>query len=174
MSDRNPLIVVPLRYGLIGGLISIIAILFLYYMGRHPLLLNPVLDIRWPLYIIFIFFSMKTYKDQYSNGIMHFWQGMIIGFVNYMTMALVVAVFIQIFAGIETTKFLAQYVQLATEQIQNNRTALLETINEETLVKTLADLPKTTATHLAADYLLKSMPVGLILTILFAMLMRKN
>lgn len=174
MNKNNPLVFVPLRFGLYGAGMSILSLLFLFYMGKHPLLLNPVLDVRWPLFIIFIFFSMKTFKDQYTGGIMHFWQGMVIGFINYMSMAMLVAVFIQIFAGIESTEFLSQYIQLATEQIENNRVALSESISEDTLNQTLLDLPKTQAVHLAADYLLKSMPLGLILTIIFAVLMRKK
>jgi hypothetical protein len=174
MNKNNPLIYVPLRYGLFGAVINIMAILALFYFGRHPLLLNPLLDARLPLYIIFIFFSMRTYRDEFNGGILHFWQGMTIGVINYMSMAIIVALFIQIFAGIEASNFLNDYIRMASEQIEANRAILADTIGESTVEKTLLELPSTTALHLAADYLLKSMPLGLFLTTIFAILLRRK
>lgn len=174
MKNANPLFYVPLKFGLYGSLINIIAILMLYYFGKHPLLLNPLFDARLPLFIIFIFFSLKTYREQYNEGVMHFWQGMTVGVVNYMSMAITVALFIQIFAGIESTGFLSEYVQLVTDKIMANKESFIESIGQKTFDDTLKQLPATTALHLAADFLLKSMPVGLFLTIILAVLMRRN
>ena len=174
MNRHNPLIYVPLRYGIIGAAINIIAILGLFYFGRHPLLLNPLLDARLVLYVIFIYYSIKTYRDEFGNGKLHFWQGMAIGVINYMSMAIIVALFIQLFAGIEATNFLNDYIQMASAQIQDNRASLNDTLGEDTIDKTLLELPSTTALHLAADYLLKSMPLGLFLTTIFAILLRRK
>lgn len=174
MKKANPLFYVPLRFGLYGSSINIVAILMLYYFGRHPLLMSPLFDARLPLYIIFILFSMKIFRDQYNNGVMHFWQGMTVGIVNYMSMAITVALFIQIFAGIESTEFLSEYIRMTTDQIMTNKEIFIESIGQETFDDTLKQLPSTTSLHLAADFLLKSMPVGLFLTIILAVLMRRK
>jgi len=44
LKTENPLLLVPFRFGLIGALMNILALLVPYYLGRHPLLLNIVLD----------------------------------------------------------------------------------------------------------------------------------
>ena len=174
MKKNNPLLFVPIRYSIYGSIINIAAILLLFYFGRHPLLLSPLFDARLPLYLIFILFSMKTYRDQYNGGIMHFWQAMTVGIVNYMSMALIVSLFIQVFAGIDSTHFLDTYISLASDQMITNKEAFVETIGLSTFEATLKQLPTTTALHLAADFLLKSMPVGLFLTVILAVFMRRK
>ena len=174
LKTKNPLFLVPFKYGFIGAAMNILALVVLYYLGRHPLLLNPILDARIPLYIIFVFVSFKEFKEQYSGGILHFWQGMTMGMIAYSIMALGASLFIFTFSAIETTHFLAEYIRIATSQLQANKALFIETISEKTFNETLAQLPETRPVHLAVDYLLKSMPIGLFLTIILAVLFRQQ
>ncbi len=163
-----------IKLGLTGALMNIIALIVLFYIGKHPLLLNPFLDARWPLYGLFIFFSLKFLRDD-NGGILHFWQGLTLGFLVYLIMAQMAAVFIAIFASIENTQFLSTYISVAIEQITLNKEALIQSnIDEKTLTDALQILPTTTANNLAFDYFLKSMPIGLILTLLLSILMRRK
>jgi len=173
-NTKNPLLLVPVKYGFIGSLLIILGLLVLYYLGRHPLLLNPVLDSRIPIYALIIFISFKIFKDQYNSGIMHFWQGMTMGMIAYIVMALGASLFIYIFSEISATNFLAEYVSIATDQLVTNKELFIETIGEKTYIATLAQLPTTQPIHLAVDYLLKSIPIGLFLTIILAVLLRRK
>lgn len=171
---KSKLTLVAIKLGLTGALMNIIALLVLYYIGKHPLLLNPFLDARWPLYGLFLFFSMKYFRED-NNGILHFWQGLVVGFIVYLIMAQMAAAFIAVFASIDSTQFLSTYISTAIEQININREALLETnLSEKTITDALKILPTTTANNLAFDYFLKSMPIGLILTLLLSILMRRK
>jgi putative flippase GtrA len=174
LKTDNPLLLVPFRFGGIGLLFNITAIVVLYLIGRHPLLLNPVLDARIPLYALIIFASFKTFKDNYNQGIMHFWQGLAMGIVAYLLMAIGTSIFIYIFSAIESSNFLAEYIRIATGQLEANKEVFIEQIGEKTYEGTLAQLPTTRPVHLAFDYLLKSTPIGLFLTLLLAILMRKK
>lgn len=171
---KSKLTSVAIKLGLTGALMNIIALLVLFYIGKHPLLLNPFLDARWPLYGLFLFFSMKYFRED-NNDILHFWQGLAVGFIVYLIMAQMVAAFIAVFASIDSTQFLSTYISSAIEKINNNREALLETnLSEKTITDALKILPTTTANNLAFDYFLKSMPIGLILTLLLSILMRRK
>lgn len=171
---KSKLTSVAIKLGLAGALMNIIALLVLFYIGKHPLLLNPFLDARWPLYGLFLFFSMKYFRED-NNGILHFWQGLAVGFIVYLIMAQMVAAFIAVFASIDSTQFLSTYISSAIEQINNNREALLETnLSEKTITDALKILPTTTANNLAFDYFLKSTPIGLILTLLLSIVMRRR
>lgn len=174
LKTDNPLLIVPFRYGGIGMLFNILAIVVLYLIGRHPLLLNPVLDARIPLYALIIFASFKTFKDNYSQGVMHFWQGLAMGIVAYLLMAIGTSIFIYVFSAIDATNFLAEYIRIATGQLVSNKAVFIESIGEKTYEGTLAQLPRTRPVHLALDYLLKSTPIGLFLTLLLAVLMRRK
>jgi hypothetical protein len=173
-KTQNPLLIVPFKYGIIGSLMIIIGLLVLYYFGRHPLLLNPLLDARIPLYALIIFISFKVFKDHFNGGIMHFWQGMAMGMIAYVVMAFSAALFIYIFGEINSTNFMAEYTRIATGQLVTNKDLFIETIGEKTYTETLAQLPNTQPIHLAVDYLLKSMPIGLFLTIILSVLLRNK
>lgn len=173
MKASSQLIQVAIKMGLLGALMSIISLLILFYLGRHPLLLNPVLDARWPLMGLFVFFALKMLRDQ-NNGVLHFWQAMLLGFLIYMIMAQMAAAFIAIFASIDATHFMSSYIAIATEQINVNRADLIDKLGEKTVTDALAMLPNTTASNLAFDYFLKSMPIGLILTLILSTLMRRK
>lgn len=173
MKASSQLIQVAIKMGLLGALMSIISLLILFYLGRHPLLLNPVLDARWPLMGLFVFFALKMLRDQ-NNGVLHFWQAMLLGFLVYMIMAQMAAAFIAIFASIDATHFMSSYIAIATEQINVNRADLIDKLGEKTVTDALAMLPNTTASNLAFDYFLKSMPIGLILTLILSTLMRRK
>ena len=174
MKLQNQIIPIVIKFGLIGALMNIIALLILFYIGKHPLLLNPFLDARWPLYAIFILFSIKVFKDQ-NGGILHLWQGLILGGLVYLIMAQMAAAFIAVFGSIESTQFLSSYISVAIEQINVNKAALIESnIDEKTITDAIQMLPNTTANNLAFDYFLKSLPIGLILTIILSIVMRRR
>ncbi len=173
LKTDNPLLLVPFRFGLIGALMNILALLVPYYLGRHPLLLNIVLDARLPLYALFIFISIKAYKEQCGQGL-HFWQGMTIGLVVYLLMGTLTSLFVLVFSAIPATGFLQQYIHLAMQQLMANKEIFIENIGEKTYYDTLAHLPSTSALDLSVDYLLKSMPIGLFLTLIEAILFRKR
>ena len=173
-KTQNPLLLVPFKYGFIGSLIIIVGLLVLFYLGRHPLLLNPILDARIPIYALITFISFKVFKDQYNSGIMHFWQGMAMGMIAYILMAFGAALFIYVFSEISSNNFLAEYIRIATGQLVTNKDLFIETIGEKTYTDTLAQLPQTQPIHLAVDYLLKSMPIGLFLTIILSVLLRNK
>jgi uncharacterized protein DUF4199 len=174
LRTKNPLFLVPFKYGLVGSLLNILALLVLFYLGRHPLLITPVLDARLPLYGLFIFVGFKVFKEEYNQGVMHFWQGMTIGMILYILMAVLTSTFIFIFSEISATNFLSEYIRIATGQLVANKNTFIETIGEKTYFDTLAQLPKTLPIHLAMDYLLKSMPIGLFLTLILSILMRNK
>jgi Protein of unknown function (DUF4199) len=173
-KTKNPLLLVPFKYGFIGSLLIIFGMILMFYLNRHPLLLNPILDTRIPVYALIIFISFKVFKDQYNYGIMHFWQGMAIGMIAYIVMALSAALFIYIFSEFSSTNFLSEYIRIATGQLVSNRDLFIETIGEKTYTDTLAQLPATRSIHIAIDYLLKSMPIGLFLTLILSVLLRNK
>jgi len=174
MKIQNQLIQVAIKFGLIGSLMNIIALLVLFYINKHPLLLNPFLDARWPLYGLFIFLSLQIFKDQNGN-ILHFWQGLILGFLVYLIMAQMAAAFLAVFGSIESTQFLSSYISIAIDQINANKDVYIENnIGEKTITDALTMLPNTTANNLAFDYFLKSMPIGLILTLILSIVLRRR
>jgi len=171
---KSNLVQTAIKFGLLGALMIITGLLVLFYIGKHPLLLNPLLDARWMLFGLFIFFAIKSLRED-NGGFLHLWEGLALGVLVYLIMAQMAAAFIAVFASIDSTHFLTDYIRIAMEQINANREALIaNNINEKTLTDALKILPTTTANNLAFDYFLKSMPIGLILTLILSILMRRR
>ena len=75
------LVKVCVRYGAVAGVLSVILLIILYYSGRNPMLIAPFLDFRIFVLGIFIFFSLKEFRDAYQGGLLYFWQGLFGSFV---------------------------------------------------------------------------------------------
>src|SRR3954466_446735 len=113
-----PLVRVCARYGSIAGALCMLFLISLFYMGKHPFLVNPFLDFRVPLFSVLIFFALKEVRDYYQEGILFFWQGTGGSLILVAVSSLVAAAGILIFGGIQPL-FLADYVSEFTRQIQN-------------------------------------------------------
>lgn len=176
LKTQNPLLLVPFKYGFIGSLMIILGLIVLFYLGRHPLLLNPILDARIPIYALITFISFKVFRDQYNGGIMHFWQGMAIGLIAYMVMTLGAALFIFIFSGIGNTHFLEEFIRIKSEQLIANKEAYIAAygVGEEAYNYAIEGLPLTQASDLALHYIRQSIPIGLFLTIILSVLLRRK
>lgn len=164
---------IALRYGAIGGAIGSIALLVLFYMGRHPFLLPVIFDFRIILFAVFIFFALKEFRDYYQEGILYFWQGMVGSYVLIITSGGIGAFVTWIFAS-WNDRFISSYVQTLMEQFTKNAAELVERVGKEAYEQQLLRLPQTTAGDLAADYFLKSIIIGLFLTIILSVILRRQ
>ncbi|HRI80445.1 MAG TPA: hypothetical protein PLR06_13005, partial [Cyclobacteriaceae bacterium] len=73
---QSPLIRVNLLYGAIAGFICGVTVISMYYMGKHPFLVNPFFDFRVAAFSLLLFFSLKEVRDYFRNGVLTFFQGM--------------------------------------------------------------------------------------------------
>lgn len=170
---NSPLIKIPFRYGLIGGVIGCVVIASLYYMGRHPFLLPVIFDFRIVMFSVFIFLALKEVRDYYQQGNLFFWQGMTGSYVFIVTSAVIGSLFTW---GLATwdSSFLPSYISSLQEQMRNFQKQIEESVGVEAYQEQLAKLPGTSALDLAADYFLKSLIIGLFLTILISVVLRKQ
>lgn len=170
---RQPLFKVPFRYGLIGGAIGCVVIASLYYMGRHPFLLPVIFDFRIVMFSVFIFLSLKEVRDYYQQGTLFFWQGMMGSYVFIGTSAIIGSIFTWCLARWESN-FLPSYVTKLEEQMEVFRKQIEESVGPEAYQQQLVKLPGTSALDLAGDYFLKSLIIGLFLTIIISVILRKQ
>ena len=170
---QQPLFKIPFRYGLIGGVIGCVVISSLYYMGRHPFLLPVIFDFRIVMFAIFIFLSLKEVRDYYQQGTLFFWQGMIGSYVFIGTSAIIGSVFTWCLAT-WNANFLPSYVSKLKDQMEIFRKQIEESVGAEAYQQQLAKLPGTSALDLAGDYFLKSLIIGLFLTIIISVILRKQ
>jgi hypothetical protein len=70
--------------------------------------------------------------------------------------------------------FVTIFIQSSIDQIESAKEKISNAIGQDELAKVLEILPSTTLFDLALDYLLKSLPYGLFLTIIISLIIRKK
>lgn len=164
---------VALKYGFFMALLLGAVFVGLFYAGRHPLLIPIIYDVRILLLAIFIFFSIKEFRDYRNGGVLHFWQGMLIGLVIIFVVGLLMMIIILTFGALEEN-LLSRYLTEMTIQLTENKEDFLEAIGEEAYQNAFRKLPSTTLGDLALDYYLKSFGIGLFLTIIISIILRRQ
>lgn len=162
------------KYGAVAGVILAIALIVLYYLDRHPLMIKIWYDLRILIFILFIFFAIKEFKEDVNKRILHFWQGLSISIIVYSLAAFIASIVIWIFAKWIDPGFVQSFIDLSIEGLQRDKELIIESLGERRFNAAIENLPSTTAGNLAFDYFLKSFPIGLLLTLIITLFMRSN
>lgn len=170
---KNPIVKVSLRYGLMAGVVCCLALVAMFYMGRHPFLIPITFDFRIFIFSIFIFFTLKEIRDYYKEGVLLFWQGILSSYIIVITSAVFTSIFISIF-GSMNKGFVQGYVDILSKQLTDNKKVLIEQVGQKIYDEQVALLPHTSPDTLATDYFLKSILIGLFLAIIFSVILRKQ
>ncbi len=169
---KNPLVATPLKFGLLGGSMTILMFMITYWMDKHPLIDMKFFD--FIIIPIFIFFSLKEFRDFQNGGILHFWQGMTLGVINYLLVAVISALFILVFLNLIDPILIDSYINDRLGIIDLKKEDLISQMGEETYQKSREDTLNITAGILALDDFLKKCLIGLTLTIPMSVLLRRR
>jgi hypothetical protein len=173
MNSISPLLRVPFRYGLLGGVIGSIVIAVLFFSGQHPFLLPVIFDFRIIVFAVFIFFSLREVRDYHLRGVLFFWQGIVGSYVVIFTSALVGSLF-TLSLGEWSSTFLSSYVEKERQEMMNYKDQIISSVGADAYNQQLNKLPLTSSWDLASDYFLKSIIIGLFLAILISVFVRKQ
>jgi hypothetical protein len=170
-SLKNKLFTIPLKYGLMGGGIVVLLFIIFYLLDLDPLVNIKMIDML--ILAIFIFFALKEFRDSHNNRELHFWQGMTGGVVNYVTIAIISSIFVLVMTVIIDPEMTTNYIEGRIQLLQENKQTLIDTMDEDTFLEAVAGVENTTAIDLALDDFLKKSMIGLFLTIIIAVILRK-
>lgn len=172
MNLKNPLLSVPIKFGSFAGILAITMFFVLYFMELNPFVESRLMDII--LLPIFIFFSLKDFRDVRNGGVLHYWQGMTVGVLMYLLMATISALFIYIFTTWIDPNVLHEYIADRVNLMQESKVQFLEQLGEDTYEKAIVDVSATKPITLAIDDFLKKSIIGLMLTIMISIILRKQ
>lgn len=170
---KSPLIGISLRNGFIGGILSVVLLIVMYYTGPHPMLILPFVDFRLVLFGIFIFFTLKEFRDNHQHGVLHFFQGMLGSFLLVMVMATVAASGVWIFGECEPD-FISDYIKQGMESLKNYSNEDIERIGKEIFDRNLARIPSTNSKDIASKHFGQSLVFGLFLSVILSVILRKQ
>lgn len=171
----SPLLRVSIRNGLIAGLLATIVLIVLYYVGRHPFLIAPFFDFRIVLFGIFIFFTLKEFRDYHQQGLLYFWQGLFSSFIVVMVASTVAGVGLWVFGTWESA-FVSDYVREMTAYLQKftEEDLARARIGKETYERNLEQLPATNISTLVITHFAQGMMIGFFISLIISVILRKT
>jgi len=169
----NPVVKVPIRYGLLAGVTGWILMVILYYIGRHPFLIPVYMDFRIILFVVFIFFTLREIRDYYQDGVLYFWQGILSSFLFTVCYAVSASFLLFIFMHIEG-EFLPDYIRISIETVKALPQDAIDRIGKDVYNRNLELLPGTGIWDLTLLYFFQSFLISLFLSIILSVILRRQ
>lgn len=162
-----------LRYALIASVLGmgLIIVLFLYH--RHPFLIPVLIDFRIFLFGIFIYVSLKEYRDTVNEGLLFFWQGIVGSYVLILEYAVMVCIGI-IILGLVNHNFVTDFITQFTEQARSYPPDAVEQIGKEAFEKYLTELKSVTIFAMARQYFGQCLIIGAFVSIILSVILRRT
>lgn len=172
MAFNQQLIKVPVKYGIVGGVLAVIVFLVLYLLEQNPLIHARLFDLV--LIPIMVFFCIKEFRDRVNYRELFFWQGMTTGFFVYILIAFFSSLFVYGFLNLYDVNILLEFIQANEEGLQEQRDIFIENFGQEKYQVTLENIRSTEPYHVALDDFIKKLGIGLFYTIIISVILRRK
>jgi len=161
-----------LVYGSLNTGFFILAFITLWLLGRSPF--SETINLDFLLAPAVGFIMLRVFKEQWNGGVLHFWQGMTLGFVYGLVAAILGGFFVYAFAQWISPDALATHVEMLVQETENKRVELIEQFDEATYEVVLQKNKETSPGTLFLDAFLRKGFVALMSTSFIAIFMRRT
>jgi hypothetical protein len=169
----SPLARISFRNGVIAGLLGSAVLLGLYFIGKHPMLFNIFFDFRILLFAIFMTLTLKEIRDNYQDGIIFFWQGMIANLIFTAVFSVLLFVFIWLLCQFYEP-FLKDYITNALEQLAVVEKEIVKQLGKKAYDSNFQTMAATNGYVLAKHYFWQSFIISLFLSIIISVILRRQ
>ncbi len=170
--NRCPILAVGLRYGLVNGGLTVVLFIAVTFFGENPLIVNKWFD--YFLIPVLVFAGIREFRIYYNARALQFWQGVSVGFIIYVTTALVFAAFIGLYLATYGQPWVTDYVRNRVALVEENREEFTEELGEATYRRVLTEVQTTTTTDLVLDDVFRKLMIGVFVTLIIAMVQRRT
>lgn len=170
---KEGLLKTSLKYGALCGAFLLIIFVLSDRFGSNPLINVGHLIFDLMIFGLFIFFAQKEFKAHVSQGVLHFWQGMTIGFVVYAAGALLFASALALYLFF-FPEVVINYQEAATKLLHDNAEIYIPKMGEEQFARQLEEIKNVTKGTLVVNAAIKKILAGLFVTPLISIILRKH
>lgn len=171
---KSPLIGISLRNGSIAGILAGALLIILYFIGPHPMLILPYADFRILLFGIFIFFTLKEFRNNHQEGVLYFVQGMV-GSLIFVTVAATVGAMVVLIYSKINPEFVSDFIEQALESAKTfSENTTLSEVEKNRIHVMMEGLPATNGKSLAGQHFVQSLMIGLFISIILSVILRKQ
>ena len=168
----KPIIAVGLRYGLVSGVLSVILFFVVMLFDENPLIVTKWFD--YLLILGFVFFGVREFRLYYNGGALQFWQGASVGFVTYVSSAVLFALIIGTYLATVGQEWVTDYVADRIALVQENQKNFTEELGAATYQQVLAEVQAVTTLDIVLDDFYRKLMIGVFVTLIVAMVQRRQ
>ena len=164
---------IPLLWGIIGGLVSLVILIILFSGSAEPISVYKIFDfIITPIILIAALWNFRKYKDHQ----LRFWQGLLVGAQLTILYAFLSALFFLILLTFYP-EVVTAFIDERMLELNERKDLIFENMGEEEGMRqfenTMQGIKSINIWNLAADDFLKKTLFGLFLTIIISVILRK-
>jgi hypothetical protein len=159
------------RFGLIGGIFSVLAFLVFHWIGQDPTNLSMLFG--YVMIPVFIFLGIRFFKKYVNQDWLSFAEGMTIGFLIYTLFAFITAMGIWIILSLNSTLF-AELKEKKLDILESNKDMIISQLGQESFETTLAKVQEMVAWDIALNDFIWKMVPGLFFTIIISIILRRT
>jgi hypothetical protein len=161
------------RFALICGVFVSILFVLARYLNSNPLVEINHLFIDTVIFGVFIFFAASDFKKYRNGGILHFWQGMSIGFIVYFSASVIFTIFLLIYFQLDDT-LLSDYIRDAMNFLEVRSDEYINEFGQEQFEEQKKAINETNAGGLVRTAAIKKIIAGLFVTPVISIILRKK
>ena len=160
-----------LRFGAIGGGLTIVLFLILAYLDQNPLNKGKYFDFF--LMLLILLSGLKYFRDAENQKVMKFIQGIGVGLTISLAVGVLTSGFLWIFLTEVDPNTLDQFKDSGIQYMHQNRPEVLKEIDQSTLDKTIQEIKSISVRDVVADDILRKLIIGLFLSTILSFFLRK-
>ena len=158
-------------FGVLGGVLGLISFFTLSFFRDDPTTLNLVFG--YVIVPISIYLALRYFKDYSNQGFISFAEGMSVGFVTYMLIAIFSFLGIWVFLTIDINLFeLIKSSKIDT--LVQSKDTIVSQVGQNSYDATLESVKVMTKTDIALNDAIWKIIPGLFFTIIISIILRKN
>ena len=161
-----------IRFGIIGGGLTIILFLVQYYLDQNPLSqVKYFFDVL--LMLLVLFSGIKYFRDVENGGSLKFFQGIGISLVSSLVVSILTSCFLWIFLTKLDPDALGQFKAGLTQYINQNSPEVLESVDQITFDKRIQEIESISVQDVVVKDILIKLFIGLLLSPILSVLLRR-
>lgn len=162
-----------LKYSIACGVFLVIVYQVSSYFGLNPQINVAHLIFDAIIFGLFVFFAQKEFKTYENGGVLHFWQGMTLGFIVYATGSVIFILTLIIFFLFDVDAVI-KYQEEATNFLNSRADMYKEQFGEAGFSRQLEEIKSVTASDLIMRSALKKLLAGFFVTPVISIILRKQ
>lgn len=162
----------PLRFSLIAIFFVVLMFFILIFLDKNPVIYSSNIIFIGPLMSIFLFFSIKVFRDTNPDGL-RFWQGFSIGILYTLFFTLFYSIVLWLDGSVFETVHFDEYREMIVEKIIAGREMLVEKMGEEGYQDYLRSGESSNA-RIIGSLAFNNILIGVLITPLVSLFMRTS